>query len=120
MFGVLDLESELLPGMSKSLGFRPWRARLSQAKTFDPATIWIANDLSLPWRSLVILKAKHTWGFSLDQTWGFSLDQRITIGLEKWEKTSLSSGTKFSISRNGRLPIGKRKLSWRKRSMTER
>ena len=77
LFGVLDLESELVPGVGKSIGFRHGNDKQLAVQIVAGGRVFVCDNMMLH-GSLVILKAKHTWGFHLGQ--------RITLGLEKWEK----------------------------------
>jgi hypothetical protein len=73
----MDLESELVPGMGKSLGFRHGNDKQMAIQIVAGGRVFVCDNMSL-YCSMVVLKAKHTWGFNLDQ--------RITLGLERWEK----------------------------------
>jgi hypothetical protein len=77
LFGVLDLESELVPGVTKSIAFRHGNDKALAIQIVAGGRVFICDNMILS-GSMIVLKAKHTWGFNLGN--------RITLGLEKWEK----------------------------------
>jgi hypothetical protein len=77
LFGVLDLASELVEGMNKSIGFRHANDKSLSIQIVAGSRVFCCDNLTLS-GDLIVLKAKHTWGFNLGN--------RITLGLEKWEK----------------------------------
>lgn len=77
LFGIMDLESELVPGMTKSIGFRHGNDKALAIQIVAGGRVFCCDNLALH-GSMVVLKAKHTWGFNLND--------RISVGLEKWEK----------------------------------
>jgi hypothetical protein len=73
----MDLESELVPGMTKSIGFRHGNDKQMAIQIVAGGRIFVCDNLALH-GSMVVLRAKHTFGFNLEH--------RISTGLEKWEK----------------------------------
>jgi hypothetical protein len=71
LFGVLDLESELVPGVGKSIGFRHGN---DKQLAMAGGRVFVCDNVSLS-GSMIVLKAKHTWGFNLGS--------RITLDLDK-------------------------------------
>jgi hypothetical protein len=64
LFGVLDLESELVPGVGKSIGFRHGNDKQLAVQIVAGGRVFVCDNMMLH-GSLVILRAKHTWGFHL-------------------------------------------------------
>ena len=77
LFGVLDLASELVLGVSKPLGFRHANDKSLSIQIVAGSRVFCCDNLTLS-DDLIVLKAKHTWGVHLGN--------RIILGLEKWEK----------------------------------
>jgi hypothetical protein len=76
LFGVMDLESELVPGMTKSIGFRHGNDKALAIQIVAGGRVFCCDNLALH-GNMVVLRAKHTFGFNLEH--------RINLGLQKWE-----------------------------------
>ncbi len=77
LFGVMDLESELVPGMGKSIGFRHSNDKQIAIQIVAGGRVFVCDNMVLA-GSMIVLKAKHTWGFNLQE--------RISTGLERWQQ----------------------------------
>lgn len=77
LFGVMDLESELVPGMAKSIGFRHSNDKQIAIQIVAGGRVFVCDNMAL-YGNMTVLRAKHTFGFNLGD--------RIHTGLEKWEK----------------------------------
>jgi hypothetical protein len=111
LFGVLDLESELVPGVGKSIDFRHGNDKQLAIQIVAGGRVFVCDNMMLH-GSLVILKAKHTWGFHLEQ--------RITLGLEKWENDIVVFAIKFLTLTRRTLPTAKPRPYWPRFSTTAR
>jgi hypothetical protein len=60
----MDLESELVPGMGKSLGFRHGNDKQMAIQIVAGGCVFVCDNMSL-YGSTVVLKAKSTHGASI-------------------------------------------------------
>lgn len=94
LFGTMDLDDQLSPGIASALGFRTANDKSMRHKFVAGGRVFVCDNMMLSGEA-VIASHKHTWGFNLRSS--------IQRGLDLWQRNRVNMAS--SIEKMQNTPI---------------